>query len=208
MVPTTFAASAVHEHEAGTSRKGAASFIGHQLFTFGGYLRATAHEDPAATNRWRRRCGLVWIAPSPKTIGSMKNVRLICSFFAAAALTIAAFAADPTGTWKWTTHSPNGDIDTTLKLDVKDGKVTGAYSNQFGDATISNASLHDDVIAFDVAREYGGNPFVVKYRGKIEGDTIKGTIEAPRPDGGEAMKLDWNAKRAASEKPAEAKPSA
>ncbi len=137
----------------------------------------------------------------------MKNIRRACSFFAAVALAAAAFAADPGGTWKWTTHSPNGDIDTTLKLDVKDGKVSGAYSNQFGDATISNASLHDDVIAFDVAREFGGNPFVVKYRGKIEGDTIKGTIETPRPDGGEAMKLDWNAKRA-NDKPAAAKPNA
>jgi hypothetical protein len=124
----------------------------------------------------------------------MKILRLICSFLALAAAA-SAFAADPTGTWKWTTRSPNGDIETTLKLESKDGKLAGAYSNQFGDAPINNVSFQEDVLAFDVVREFGGGKFVVKYRGKLAGDTIKGTLEAPGPDGGEAMKLDWNAQR-------------
>jgi hypothetical protein len=138
----------------------------------------------------------------------MKTLRPLCTFFAVAALAAAAFAADPTGTWKWSTRSPNGEIETTLKLESKDGKLTGAYSNQFGDTAISNATLKDDVIAFDVVRDLGGTKYVVKYHGKLEGDTIKGTLEAPGRDGGEAMKLDWNAQRAPKEKPAEAKPKA
>jgi hypothetical protein len=124
----------------------------------------------------------------------MKTLRLLCSFLALAAA-VSAFAADPTGTWKWTTRSPNGDIETTLKLESKDGKLAGAYSNQFGDAVISNVSFQEDVLAFDVVRELGGGKFVVKYNGKLEGDTIKGTLEAPGTDGGEPIKLDWNAKR-------------
>jgi hypothetical protein len=124
----------------------------------------------------------------------MKMLRLLCSFLALAAA-VSALAADPTGTWKWTTQSPNGEISTTLKLESKDGKLTGAYSNQFGDTTISNISFQGDVLAFEVVRDLGGFQFVVKYRGKLEGDTIKGTLEAPGPDGGEAMKLDWNAAR-------------
>jgi hypothetical protein len=129
----------------------------------------------------------------------MKTLRFICLFFAVG-VAAAALAADPTGTWKWTTRSPNGEIETTLKLESKDGKLAGAYSNQFGDTAISNASLQDDVIAFDVVRNLGGNKYVVKYHGKLEGDTIKGTIEAPGPDGGEALKFDWNATRAPKEK--------
>lgn len=124
----------------------------------------------------------------------MKMLRLLCSFLGIAAAA-SVFAADPTGTWKWTTQSPNGEIATTLKLESKDGKLAGAYSNQFGDTMISNVSFQDDVLAFDVVREFGGGQFVVKYRGKLEGDTIKGTLEAPGPDGGEPMKLDWNARR-------------
>ncbi|HEY8995336.1 MAG TPA: hypothetical protein VIM71_11780 [Lacunisphaera sp.] len=124
----------------------------------------------------------------------MKSIRFLCSFLALAAAA-SALAADPTGLWKWSVHSPNGEISTTLKLESKDGKLVGAYSNQFGDATINNASFQEDVLAFEVVRELGGGKFVVKYRGKLAGDTVKGTLEAPGPDGGEPMKLDWNATR-------------
>ena len=124
----------------------------------------------------------------------MKTIRIISSVLAVAA-TAAAVAADPVGTWKWSTSSPNGEIPTTLKLASKDGKIVGAYSNQFGDTAISNASFQDDVITFDVVRDLGGKKYVVKYHGKIEGDTIKGTLEAAGHDGGEPLKLDWNAKR-------------
>lgn len=125
----------------------------------------------------------------------MKSLRLIGSFLA---LTLAAtvFAADPTGTWKWSVSGPNGDIETTLKLESKDGKLTGSYSNQFGPAEISNATFTDEVLAFEVVRDFNGTKFVIKYRGKLEGDAIKGTLQAPGPDGGEGLKLEWNAKRA------------
>jgi hypothetical protein len=134
----------------------------------------------------------------------MKIRHVIASLFALITAA-AAFAADPSGTWNWITQSPNGEIATTLKLESKDGKLTGAYSNQFGDTTISNASLTGDVIAFDVVRDLGGTKFVVKYRGKLDGDTIKGTIEAAGRDGGEPLKLDWNAKRAPAQKADESK---
>ena len=134
----------------------------------------------------------------------MKTIPIICSLFAVA-MAPAAFAADPTGTWEWSTSSPDGDIPTTLKLELKDSKIAGAYSNQFGDTAISNASLQDDVIRFDVVRDLGGKKYVVKYHGKIEGDTIKGTIEAPGHDGGAALKVDWNAKRTTAEKAGGAK---
>ncbi len=129
----------------------------------------------------------------------MKLLRITGSLLALCALTVAAFAADLTGIWKWSVQSPNGEIATTLKVEMKDGKIAGAYSNQFGDTTIKNASLKDDMIAFEVVRSLDGNEFIVKYRGKLEGDTIKGILEAPNPGGGEPLKLDWNAKRAPKE---------
>ena len=113
---------------------------------------------------------------------------------------------DPTGTWEWSTKSPSGEIPTTLKLERQDGNIVGVYSNQFGNTTISNASLQNSVISFDVARDLGGQKYVVTYHGKIEGETISGTIEAPGHDGGEGVKLDWSAKRTTKEKAADAKP--
>lgn len=126
-------------------------------------------------------------------------IRVICWLFAVA-VAAPAFASDPTGTWEWSTSSPDGEIPTTLKLELKNSKIAGAYSNRYGNTAISNASLQDDVISFDVVRDLAGKEYVVKYHGKIEGDTIKGTIEAPGHESGEAVKLDWNAKRTTKEK--------
>ncbi len=126
----------------------------------------------------------------------MKTPRLLAAVFVAGLFAATAFAADPTGTWKWTVSTPNGDLETTLTLAIKDGALTGTYSNSFGQTAISNASCKDAAIAFDVQREFDGNKFVLKYQGTLDGDTIKGTIEIPGMDGGESRKVDWNAKRA------------
>ncbi|HVW22620.1 MAG TPA: hypothetical protein VHC86_15500 [Opitutaceae bacterium] len=126
----------------------------------------------------------------------MKPLRTLAAAFAACLFAVAALAADPSGTWKWSVSTPNGEIDTTLKLQLKDGKLTGSYSNSFGDSAISNGLVKDDAISFDVSREFNGGKFVLKYAGKISGDTIKGSISLPAQDGGEGQTLPWNAKRA------------
>jgi hypothetical protein len=126
----------------------------------------------------------------------MKSLRLLSTAFAVCLFAVAAFAADPSGTWKWSVSTPNGEIDTTLKLVLKDGKLTGSYSNSFGDSAISNGTVKDDAITFEVVREFNGGKFVLKYAGKLSGDTIKGSISVPSQDGSEGQKLDWNAKRA------------
>lgn len=127
----------------------------------------------------------------------MKSLRRLSAAFGFCLVTALAFAGDPTGTWRWTVNSPDGEIQTTLKLTLKDGKLAGDYSNSFGDAVISASSFKDDAVAFSVEREFNGNKFVLKYSGKLEGDAIKGTIDVPGFNEGEARKLEWNAKRVA-----------
>ena len=118
------------------------------------------------------------------------------AFFAACFLALAAFAGDPTGVWKWSTPGRDGQsFDSTLKLDLKDGKLTGTLTGRMGETPISAATFQDDAVAFSVEREFNGNKFTVKYTGKLEGDTIKGASEFPRPDG-ETVKREWLAKRA------------
>jgi hypothetical protein len=60
---------------------------------------------------------------------------------------------------------------------------------------ISNASSKDDQIAFSVVREFQGNKFETKYDGKLDGDTIKGTVERSGRDG-QVTKSEWTATRA------------
>lgn len=132
-------------------------------------------------------------------------LKLITAFCAACLITVAAFAADasPTGTWKWTTQGRNGGagFEVTLKLNYKDGTLTGTMVGMQGpqgaipDAAIGDASFKDGTVMFSVIREFNGNKRTTKYTGKLEGDTIKGSSERPNRDGA-MQKNDWVATRA------------
>ncbi|HUL54927.1 MAG TPA: hypothetical protein VLT83_16105 [Opitutaceae bacterium] len=127
----------------------------------------------------------------------MKSLRLITAALAAVLLTSAlALAGDPTGSWKWSFPGRDGQSrEITLKLELKDGQLTGSVSGFRGETPISNASCKDDQIVFSVVREFQGNKFETKYTGKLEGDTIKGTIERTGRDG-QATTNEWTATRA------------
>jgi hypothetical protein len=136
----------------------------------------------------------------------MKSYRkILAAFFAACFLTVAAFAADasPAGTWKWMQPGRDGGQGTErkVKLELKDGKLTGAmlaFESPRGpqpEVAISDGTFKDGVVAFSIKREFNGNAFVIKYSGKLEGDTLKGSSEFPGFGGGEATKTDWVAKR-------------
>jgi hypothetical protein len=130
--------------------------------------------------------------------------KVVAAFVAAFCITLAALAAEasPAGTWKWTVQGRQGGqgFEQTLKLDYKDGKLTGtvlgATRGNFTipDTAISDASYKDGTIKFAVEREFNGNKFTSKYEGKLEGDTITGKSETPGRDG-QTMSREWVAKR-------------
>ena len=114
--------------------------------------------------------------------------------FAALALTVfTAFGGDTnaTGIWKWSLAGQNGE--TILKLKQGGEKLTGTYTNQFGNAEITDGSLKDGDITFKVKREFNGQPFLIKYSGKLSGDKITGKCEFEV--NGETRSLKWEAKR-------------
>ena len=127
----------------------------------------------------------------------MKTLRsLLTAVIAVSVFTIAAFAADLSGSWKWTFEGRNGPMEATSKLTLgKDGTLTGTVSGRMGDTAIGDASFKDGLVAFTVTREFNGNKVVTKYEGKLEGDTITGTIERPGRDGGAPTKTEWKATR-------------
>lgn len=107
----------------------------------------------------------------------------------------AADKADPTGTWKWSFTTSDGQKrDTTLKLKLEGDKLTGAIVRRENQETpIADATFKDNEVAFTVTRERNGQKFVTKYKGKIDGDTIKGTTESERD--GKTNSREWEAKR-------------
>lgn len=129
----------------------------------------------------------------------------VTTILSALMLSAAALAADvsPNGTWKWSTPNRRGgsDLEQAVKLELKDGQLTGTLlgghtpMGDRPDVAISDGSYKDGEIKFTVTREFNGRSFSMKYDGKLEGDTIKGTIERGMRNG-ESRKSDWIATRA------------
>jgi hypothetical protein len=110
-------------------------------------------------------------------------------------LAATAQAADPNGTWKWKRMGQNGqDFEMSLALKSEGEKLTGAVTLPMGDTIeIKEGAFKNDEVSFTTTFEFNGNSMTVKYKGKVEGDTIKGKTERER--NGEVMSRDWEAKR-------------
>lgn len=111
-----------------------------------------------------------------------------------ASLLLADDSANPTGTWKWSATFNNQTREFTLKLKLEGDKLSGAMLGRDNQETpIEDASYKDGEVAFKVTRERNGQKFTVKYKGKVDGDTIKGKSEADF--NGQTRSRDWEAKR-------------
>jgi hypothetical protein len=102
-----------------------------------------------------------------------------------------------TGDWKWEMRGRGGNgqaREVTLKLKQDGEKLTGTITGFQGQATaIKEGTIKKGEVSFEVTRERNGNTFTQKYKGKLEGDTIKGTVEFEI--NGETRTRPWEAKR-------------
>ena len=117
--------------------------------------------------------------------------------------------ADPIGNWTWTSPGGNGG-EVKSKLDLKKegeklaGKVEATLpDDQIITSAVEEITVKDDEIAFKLTPEFNGAKLILKYKGKIEGDTIKGTIEYDF--GGQTGSVEWNATRAKAKPAAQPK---
>lgn len=106
----------------------------------------------------------------------------------------AADKTDPTGTWKWSVTVQDQKRDVTLKLKLEGDKLTGNMLGRNNQETpIEDATFKDGEVAFSVTRERNGQKNTTKYKGKVDGDTIKGKSEGER--NGQSTSRDWEATR-------------
>ena len=112
--------------------------------------------------------------------------------------TLTAFAGDPSGTWKFSAEAAGRSIESTLTLQWADNQLTGNIDNRTGKADIGEAKFVDDQVTFTVTREIGKRlrkkTFTIHYTGKLEGDSIKGTIETTGRDK-KPVSVPWEAQR-------------
>lgn len=123
--------------------------------------------------------------------------------FLALALAIQANAEDKkldlNGTWKSSYTNQNGQArETVFKLKAEGEKLTGTVSGRNNDTAIEEGKIKGEEVSFQVTREFNGNKMVIKYTGKVSGDTITGKSEAQRD--GQPNSRDWVAKRDAATK--------
>ncbi|MCX7046415.1 MAG: hypothetical protein NTX50_13135 [Candidatus Sumerlaeota bacterium] len=132
------------------------------------------------------------------------SVRTIISMLAAIAVmsllattSASAQGADATGTWKWSFGGGGGGgrtMETSITLKQDGEKLTGTYNGRGGATPIEEGSVKAGTVSFKVTRERNGQKSTTKYEGKLDGDSIKGSMEGPGRDG-TPQKRDWEAKR-------------
>lgn len=111
-----------------------------------------------------------------------------------AGLVRAEEKADPTGTWKWSVTFNNQTFEPVLKLKLDGDKLSGTMSGRDNTETaIDDGKFKDGEVSFSVTRERNGQKRTTTYKGKLDGDTIKGKSERER--NGQKVETDWEAKR-------------
>lgn len=131
-------------------------------------------------------------------MNSIRQLTLATLTLCATALT--ALAGDPNGTWKFEAEGPGGkSAESTLTLNWDNNQLTGQIDNRAGKADITKGKFADDQVSFTVVREIGRGfrkvKLNVRYTGKLEGDTIKGTIETTGREK-KPVSIPWEAQRA------------
>ncbi|MCX7865602.1 hypothetical protein [Limisphaera sp. VF-2] len=113
------------------------------------------------------------------------------------AWTAACWSADKpavVGKWKWSIERGGQTIETTLTIKQEGDKLTGTVTGRNNTETpVQDLKFEKGELSFKVTREWNGQKMVLSYKGKLEGDTIKGTVERDRD--GEKTTRDWEAKR-------------
>jgi len=105
-----------------------------------------------------------------------------------------ASSSNAAGLWKWTLVTDSGDShDLSLKLKQESDKLTGVVILGDTEVPISDGLVKDNEVTLKVTREQDGKTQVSKFKGTLEGDTIKGKIDSDWS--GEMRNYAWNAKR-------------
>ena len=96
---------------------------------------------------------------------------------------LAASAADAGGVWKLVYTTENGlKRVSTLDVKMEGDRFTGMISSDRGRAPVANGKISGDEIAFDLIRDARYDVVTVHYKGRIEGDTMKLTMQYGKRD--------------------------
>jgi hypothetical protein len=117
----------------------------------------------------------------------MSTARLLFAVVVVAIVAVAgpAFAQDKpketpkidvTGTWDMSVETPQGTMSLTSTFKQEGEKLTGTQSSQMGEMALEGTVKGAD-IAFAIVIDMQGQQVTISYVGKIDGESMTGTIE-------------------------------
>ena len=108
----------------------------------------------------------------------MKKIAVLAAVaMVAAILAVPVFAADVSGNWVSKMETPRGTMERTIVLKQDGSKLTGKIVTQRGETEIKDGKVDGDNIEFSVEQRMGGgDPITVKYKAKVSGNKMDGTM--------------------------------
>jgi hypothetical protein len=89
----------------------------------------------------------------------------------------AAFAADVDGKWTGNMATPNGDVPINFTFMADGATLNGSTMGPDGmEVKIKDGKVDGSNISFSITFDFQGMPFTMTYKGTVEKDQIKFTI--------------------------------
>jgi hypothetical protein len=135
------------------------------------------------------------MATRTRFVAGLVALGLVAGFVGASRADDKDKKADATGTWTWKFQRQDGEeVTNTLKVKQDGEKLTGKLDAFGSEVDVQDGKVEKDGnVSFKVVRDFGGNEVTIKYKGKLDGDTMKLTSEFERD--GEVRKREFEAKR-------------
>ena len=91
----------------------------------------------------------------------------------------APSASGVVGKWEFTRETDQGPRTSTLTIKPD---MTGTYTMRDNETPISDLKVNGNEVSFTIVRTFNNQEFKMEFKGKVEGDALKGTFTSPRGD--------------------------
>ncbi len=81
------------------------------------------------------------------------------------------------GQWQWSFNGTDGEKQHQLRLEQKYQVIDGAVSSSDKEVRLQNPKLEGDQLSFHVVSESQGSSVTMRFKGRVAGETITGTVE-------------------------------
>jgi hypothetical protein len=108
----------------------------------------------------------------------IRSLRFVLGIVAMLAFVNLAYAQKPgLGTWSLTTVSPLSETKSVLEIREEGGKIVAVGKGAQGERKYDSAVIDGSNVTLVVTISYEGNPMVITYTGKIDGEKMEGAAD-------------------------------